>query len=56
MIRELEAEIEGARRALEDLSIATNAAELFARQENLNRTERNLDALIHRWEELEAKK
>ncbi len=52
MIREAEAQKNQAQAAFEDPSIASNAAELFARQETLNQAERNLDQLLKRWDEL----
>ncbi len=52
MIRDAETQKDKARQALNDPSIASNAAELFTRQETLTQAERNLDALLKRWEEL----
>jgi ATP-binding cassette subfamily F protein uup len=56
LIQAAEAEIAKARAALNDPAVATQAAELFARQETLTRAEHNLETLLVRWEELEAKK
>jgi ATP-binding cassette subfamily F protein uup len=53
-IRAAETQVAKARTALEDTSIATNAAELMARQGKLAAELKALDALIARWEELEA--
>ncbi len=49
-----EAQVEKARVALEDPSVATNAAELALRQENLNVAKLKMESVFHRWEELEA--
>ncbi|NLO91688.1 MAG: ABC-F family ATP-binding cassette domain-containing protein [Elusimicrobia bacterium] len=52
-IREAEEQAEKARAALEDPSIATDAAELHKRHEKYEEARRKVDGLYARWEELE---
>ena len=55
-IQALEENVKAAQTALEDPAIATNAAELFARQAALEAAQKDVDALVKRWEELEARR
>ncbi len=55
-LRTLEKESQEARAALEDPAVASNASELVIRQEKLTAAHRNFDALIKRWEELDARR
>ena len=55
-IRAAESAAAAARQALVDPAIASNAAELFARQEAVSAAERKAETLIKRWEDLEARK
>ena len=54
-IKEAENKVELAAAALEDPSVATDAAELQKRQEKLDAARGKLSALFVRWEELEAR-
>ncbi|MFN0118477.1 MAG: ABC-F family ATP-binding cassette domain-containing protein [Elusimicrobiota bacterium] len=55
-IQAAEKERDEARLALEDPSIATDAAELIKRQQNVDMAEQRVKVLVNRWEELEAKR
>jgi len=55
-MRGAEGEIKKAREAIEDPAIASNAAELTARHQALGAAERKLEALLERWEALEARR
>jgi ATP-binding cassette subfamily F protein uup len=55
-IHEAEARAEAARLALEDPSVASDAAELLKRHELLDAARRKIDELFTRWTELEAKR
>ena len=55
-MRTAEGEIKQARLALEDPSVASNAAELLARHQTLGAAEKKLEALLERWEELESRR
>lgn len=55
LILEAEAELERKRTAAEDPAIASNAAELIAAHEALDRARERVDQLYGRWAELEAK-
>jgi len=55
-IRAAESAAAAARQALVDPAIASNAAELFARQEAVSAAERKAETLIKRWEDFEARK
>jgi ATP-binding cassette subfamily F protein uup len=55
-LRAAETQIKKAKAALEDPSVATDAAELLERTQALHEAERHLEALSARWEQLEALK
>ncbi|MBI5881888.1 MAG: ABC-F family ATP-binding cassette domain-containing protein [Elusimicrobia bacterium] len=54
-IRAAEAQVESARSVLEDPSVASDAEELARRHEKLDEAQRKVDALFHRWTELDAR-
>jgi ABC transport system ATP-binding/permease protein len=55
-IRAAEEQCKKASLALTDPKIATNAAELIERQKTLDAAQQNVEALLKRWEELEARR
>ncbi|MBI4396513.1 MAG: ABC-F family ATP-binding cassette domain-containing protein [Elusimicrobia bacterium] len=55
-IHAAEQEVEKARQALEDPSIATDAAELSRRHEKLTTAQEKIEALYKRWEDLEKQR
>jgi ATP-binding cassette subfamily F protein uup len=55
-IKSAEAQCEKARAALADPEVASNAVELFSRQELVEALQKELNSLMKRWEDLESRR